>query len=92
MKIRELYEKAIEVWGIHAQLDMVQEECAELIVAVGHLKRDRKLPEFVADEVADVEIMCGQMRVILGDRLVDEAVARKLKRLEGRLEEERINR
>jgi len=31
-----LYARALEAWGAEAQLRMLQEECAELTVAVAH--------------------------------------------------------
>jgi hypothetical protein len=33
------YKQALDKWGWTAQLDQLQEECGETIVAVNHLKR-----------------------------------------------------
>lgn len=61
------------------------EECGELIVARNHLKRNRiSVSEFIS-EVADVEIMISQMRVLFGDRIIDLAIDEKLTRLAGKL-------
>ena len=88
---RGLYDRAIKRWGGQAQLRMLQEECGELIVAVAHVLRKNKSLSTteLADEIADVEIMCEQARVLLGDEgsdLVDRAKDAKLRRLQARLE------
>jgi len=35
-----LYERAIEQWGSDAQIDMLQEECIELALAIRKLRRN----------------------------------------------------
>jgi len=81
----QLYKKAIFLWGMDSQIDMMIEECAEAIHALQKLKRDRISVDDVAFELADVEIMCGQMRVVFGDRIIDKCKKIKLKRLSCRL-------
>jgi NTP pyrophosphatase (non-canonical NTP hydrolase) len=72
---------AINIHGEEYQISKVEEECAELIVALKHFKLKR-LPEYVvAEEVADVLIMCSQLAKILGEDLVFDAVDQKLNRL-----------
>lgn len=87
----EAFRKAVEYWGIEAQLDMVVEECAELIQAVQKIKRHGINPETLSNvitEIADMRIMLEQMRVILDhDGMWDEAYGLKIKRLKQRLEE-----
>ena len=88
---RALYVRAIKRWGGEAQLRMLQEECGELIVAVAHVMRRGKSlsTSELADEIADVEIMCEQARVLLGDEgsdLVDRAKDKKLRRLQALLD------
>lgn len=78
-------EAAIQKWGKEAQMDQAIEECAELIVALRHLRRGKATPEQVASEVADVLIMVGQLRIMLEYALVDRAVRAKMERLEERL-------
>jgi NTP pyrophosphatase (non-canonical NTP hydrolase) len=67
---------------------MVLEECAELILAIQHHRRNRNSLEAVAEEIADVEIMCGQLRLMVGNELVDKQKVAKLKRLSKRLDKE----
>lgn len=85
MTDERLYLRAKDTWGELSQLCMTVEECAELIVAVLHALRGRyQLPE-LAEEVADVMIMCEQLRLMVGEELVDEAKVAKLARLRMRL-------
>jgi NTP pyrophosphatase (non-canonical NTP hydrolase) len=83
----DLYKKAIMVWGVEAQLGHLIEECAELICAVRHCQRGRL--HNMAEEIADVEIMLAQARLMLGE---DEAIERikqeKLALLRAKLEAE----
>ena len=83
----DLYKKAIEKWGKASQLDMVIEELSELLQAVCKVKRrgDRWPPcgdiESLAEEVADVEIMLGQLKEMFDcgdtvDRWRDEKLLR----------------
>jgi hypothetical protein len=44
---KEVLERAITTYGVHAQMDMATEECAELIQAINKLKR--KTPKSVLD-------------------------------------------
>lgn len=36
----DLLRQAVNTWGIKSQLQMAQEECAELVVAVSHYQRN----------------------------------------------------
>ena len=76
-----IYEQAIKKWGIDLQIDMAIEECAELIVELQHARRKRSSVTKICGEIADVEIMCSQMRVIFDSTKVDNIKALKLERL-----------
>lgn len=90
MEAEELYAHAINKWGVDSQMEMAVEECAELIQALQKLKRVDPANQFLVDgqiekiasEVADVEIMCEQLRHIFGDTTVDKHRQQKLLRLE----------
>lgn len=81
----EIFTEALQRWGAPAQIEMAIEEMAELTLELQHDKRGRSSHENIASEVADVEIMMGQLRVLLGDDLVEGARTLKLARLEQRL-------
>lgn len=64
---KEIYQKAIETYGAEAQIRQMMEELAELIVA--EIEGER---EGIVEEIADVVIMCMQMREIMGMKEVGE--------------------
>ncbi|MCK9463121.1 MAG: hypothetical protein M0R80_26155 [Proteobacteria bacterium] len=78
----KLLKSALDRWGIESQMDMLQEECAELIVAVNKVKRRKgdAIPNFL-EEIADVEIMIAQMREYWGNEKIDDWKKEKLRRL-----------
>ena len=86
----EILQKAIDTYGISAQEDMLFEEMAELQKAVLKLRRVDSVTGALADledvreEIADVQIMLDQMRLIYGDTAAQEVF--KLERLRKRLE------
>lgn len=82
----DVFEKAIEKWGPESQMGMLQEECAEAIVAVNKLFRkgilNREAENHLCEELADVEIMCRQMRELPGYAAqIDQHKVIKIKRL-----------
>lgn len=82
----DICNKAIEKYGLDAQLTMVVEECAELINAIVKLKRQRSTHEEIIEEMADVSIMIEQISYVFGRDLFFRERIRKLKRLEKRLQ------
>lgn len=82
----ETYQAALDTYGITAQVCQTMEECAELTSALNRvLLRGRGSLADVATEIADVEIMCAQMRLLVGDELVELEKVEKLARLQSRL-------
>lgn len=93
MKITDqiILKEAIKSWGIKAQTEMLIEECAELIQAISKYNRAndsdiQKRFENIAEEIADVEILLDQMRIIFkNDKLIEEYREMKIDRLYTRL-------
>ena len=85
MAYHELYRATLQKWGVEAQYDQAVEECAELITTLKHLKRGRVDEEAVAEELADVYLMTGQLVYMIGEERVAAAVERKIARLRGQL-------
>ena len=86
-----IYEKAILKFGVHAQMNMAIEECAELIQAINKWRRNPSIGMGnIAEEIADVEIMCSQLRLMLHglDRSVDEIKESKITRLDNYINKE----
>jgi translation initiation factor 2 alpha subunit (eIF-2alpha) len=83
MSEKEIYRQAIDKWG---QITMVFEEMAELQKELCKSLRGKENRIEIAEEMADVEIMLEQMKILFG---IEEGVERhktlKLQRLEGRL-------
>jgi NTP pyrophosphatase (non-canonical NTP hydrolase) len=86
--IKKIYQEAIDKWGFNPQLNQLQEECAELIVACNKLRRkgDEAVPMMI-DELTDVIIMTEQIiQVMQIEKEVDERYKFKIDRLKERLE------
>ena len=87
-----ILQRALDSWGIDSQVKMAIEEMSELIKAL--LKYDReptheRLSD-IGEEIADVEIMLAQMRIIFDGGQIDKIIERKTDRLAERiLEHER---
>ena len=83
---RALLEHAIRLYGEPAQMDMAVEEMAELTKAICKVKRASCAAEAAAalenavEEMADVQIMLDQLRIIF-HRSTEEAEEAKLERL-----------
>lgn len=72
--------KAIARYGAEVQEGVAQEECAELIQAIS--KKHRGKPHNIAEEIADVEIMLEQLKIINDcENEVKEIRKQKTKRL-----------
>jgi len=88
--MEDIYKKAIDKWGNGSQIMMAIEECAEFIKAASKLGREinGSTIDDVCSEIADVEIMMEQMRIIFPESAIDKYKEEKLKRLADRLGEE----
>lgn len=88
--------KIADHYGKYAQLGMLQEECAELIVAVNKYRRGGHLPliddfNHIVEEIADVEIVISQVKHLLKipDYAVEFVKAEKVSRQIERMKEDR---
>ncbi len=88
MSMTKTYKKTVDKWGEEAQYDQMIEECAELIVALKHLKRGKIDRQEVINELADVTLMVGQLTWMLGEEEVNSAIEEKLQKLEKLLDKE----
>lgn len=85
MNREEILRKAIDTYGKDSQAKMMIEEMSELTKELCKCFRGEKDTGHVLEEMADVQIMLDQMRMIFGDTSEQEKV--KLERLERRLKE-----
>ena len=79
-----------EHYGYEAQREQFEEECAEAILAAQKCKRYGSKGSFkeLCGEVADVLIMAQQMQLLMGAKVIDEIIDKKLNRQLGRIESE----
>jgi len=83
MNESEIYQEAVKKWGNRSQSDLMIEECSELTQAIIKYRRGIVDKDRVVSEMADVQIMLNQMKVIVGDdSLFEKWMAVKLSRLE----------
>ncbi len=93
-RVLDLYTQAIETYTVPAQEDMVFEEAAELIISI--LKRRRAhrkgnkallpgLEDNIHEEIADVQVMLDQLKLIYGNAPVLDYVKDKQDRLAEKL-------
>lgn len=82
---RQILKDAVDTYGLKNQLAMLQEECAELIVAVSHYNRGRHGAfDNLSEEIVDVHIMMNQIVLSLGCN-VETWKERKLQTLQRNL-------
>lgn len=78
--------RALELWGVDAQVRQTLEELTELQLAF--LKWWRKPTDDrthnVIEELADVKVMIRQMEMVFDEDSVQQVVAQKIERLETR--------
>jgi NTP pyrophosphatase (non-canonical NTP hydrolase) len=91
-ELQKLYKDCMEFWGFEKQARVVQEECAELIVATSHILRGRKGGyKKMLEEVADVYLMVQQMMTYFGKDQVMDVVDFKSDRVKDKLEKYKEN-
>lgn len=84
---RELYQAAINKWGVKAQVIKAIEEMAELTVNLAKRLNSLEVSdEQLIDEVADNVVMAGQLCIIMGEKLVEKRIQEKEKYLQTLLE------
>lgn len=85
-----LNDLAVKTWGKNPQLNMVIEECGELIVAISHKKRRRAVWSKILEEYVDVLIMLKQLEFIMLDNLTMNTIHKmfraKLRSMEMKLD------
>ena len=89
--------QAIETYGVQAQCDVAIEEMAELTKAIMKIRRvadDYEKTQAALDnlleEIADVDIMIEQMKIMWGPKQIEEYRRKKIERLERMLNDDRI--
>ena len=76
--------RAVDCFGETSQLIVAVEECSELQKEITKYIRGKRCPENIAEEIADVLIMIGQIQVIypeVTDELINTFITKKLGRI-----------
>lgn len=81
-----IYERAIKEYGFLHQIDLAIEECSELIKELCKYKRYGFANAYIEEEVADVEIMLEQLKIMFNNDEVKRYKDEKLKRLQETIE------
>ena len=86
---KEILKKALQVYGVVSQINMVFEEMSELQKKLCKYLRGRDNQSEIAEKIADVEIMLAQMKLLFGfSELVDSYRKKKIDRLRRRIEQD----
>ena len=81
-----IYRKAFDHFGKGNQITVAIEELSELIKELCKVQRGKMNIEHIVEEIADVEIMIEQLRMIFNsDRDIEKVKAQKIERLECRI-------
>lgn len=95
---KKLLIQSIEKHGKELQIELIVEECAELIKAIQKMKRvpvdatrTAALYHYdVCDEIADVKIMIDQAMLMFDIEIINERINFKLNRLNNRLNSKEV--
>jgi hypothetical protein len=90
--MKNIFEKAIEKWGIEHQTKKIQEQCLELALVINNLdcllkSKAESYRNFIY-ECADVCIMMKQAELIIGKDVLNRAISEKLVKLQKHLDKQ----
>ena len=90
LDIESIYQKAIDHYGIRSQMIVAIEELSELQKELTKVLRDKADYRHLAEEMADVEIMMEQLRLMFHPitNMIGEYKENKLLRLNHQINEE----
>jgi NTP pyrophosphatase (non-canonical NTP hydrolase) len=88
-ELESVYKRAVDLWGIESQINMMTEEIGELLQAISKFRRSQNKSDEVkieaynhlCEEIADVENMINQFRYIFNPNIIDMYKEQKLKRI-----------
>ena len=87
MEKRILLQKALDTLGEEFQLMLLVEELGELLQAIGKVHRNKPgSVENMQEEIADVQLMLDQVKLIYDECEINRIIEQKLIRLKSRLD------
>ena len=84
----KILSEALETYGVDLQMIVLAEECSEVIQEVMKLKRGKKGHMGLIEEIADLDIMLDQFKLIWKDD-INFIKSQKIKRLKERLDRDK---
>ena len=90
MITKELSQKAVDLWGMDRQTNMVIEEVGEFLQAWNKFKRNKITHKEYVEEMVDCYIMFSQMRHLYGD-LFEELFEYKVNRIKDKINAKSIH-
>jgi NTP pyrophosphatase (non-canonical NTP hydrolase) len=83
-EVKEILQKAINTFGANQQIIKAMEELGELNTALArYFTKSKSNTANINEEIADVEIMLSQLRLIFSNAEIDHHKKEKLERLKG---------
>lgn len=77
----DIYRQAVKWFGVEHQIKKAAEELGELIQALMRYSNGEPVIGNVCEEIADVEIMLEQLKIILGERYEKYLEAKKAEKI-----------
>ena len=87
---KNIYQDAIDKWGVNSQFDQIIEEMAELTVAISKYRRQyndsllpeqkEKIMENLFEELADVKMNLEEMEYIFGKEKIQKTYDQKMEK------------
>ena len=85
---KTLLKKALDTLGEEFQLMLLVEECGELLQAISKAYRGKPgSVDSIQEEIADVQLMLDQVKLIYDENEINRIMEQKLIRLKSRLED-----
>lgn len=84
----DIYNRALSRYGIGPQLDMFIEEAAEAIQSVQYYRRGRCDMDTVCGELADLQVMLEQIKIVFGIHRFEKIFVENIHALDEKLNAE----
>lgn len=90
----DIYKKAVDKWGVEAQMNMIVEELSELTFALMKIRRSgteqQKIDRYdnLCEEIADVKLMLKQAEYMFDKKKIDKYYKEKKEYIKNKLNED----
>jgi hypothetical protein len=91
-ELDDLARRAINLWGVAAQIDMAREETTEFLLELARIPRGRHSHDNILEEAVDVYIMMTEIFLIYGPEKTNAMLEKKLGKFQAHLEKSEQNK